>query len=84
MSDKLGDVVFAVVDPRQNNGSDVAPAVITRVWGHDMVNVKVTTDGPDNLWLTSVRISDDRPEQDDESVPKDASGVQRVVFRNLD
>lgn len=78
----LGDTVFVAVDPRQNNGSDEAPATVTRIWENDLVNVRVLTDGPDVLWLTSLKLVDSRPEDDDEDVPRDVSGVARVVYRS--
>lgn len=80
---QIGDIVFVVVDPRQNNGSDVAPAIVTRVWNENSINVKAVTDGPDNLWLTSIKLVDERPDEDDPTVGKDASGIQRVAFRAL-
>ena len=54
--------VIALVDPATNNGSDLAPAVITRAWGPSMVNVKVLNDGPDNEWKTSVSLHDTEDE----------------------
>lgn len=77
----VGDVVHVVVDPRQNNGSDVAPAMVTRVWNDELVNVRVLLDGPDVLWLTSVKLFDERPAEDDETVGRDTNGVQRAAFR---
>lgn len=76
----VGRIVHVVVDPRQNNGSDVAPAIVTRVWNDEMVNVRVLLDGPDVLWQTSIKLVDERPEDDDESVGRDTNGVQRVAF----
>lgn len=76
----IGDVVHVVVDPRQNNGSDVAPAMVTRVWNDELVNVRVLLDGPDVLWLTSVKFFGERPAKDDETVGRDTNGVQRAAF----
>lgn len=56
----IGRIVLATVDPRSNNGSDVAPAVITRVFGDDLVNVRVLLDGSDAPWKTSIRLHEDR------------------------
>lgn len=63
----VGRIVHVIVDPRQNNGSDVAPAVITRVWSDICVNVRVLFDGPhaqvdDNRqhWQTSIMLYPDR------------------------
>lgn len=57
----LGRVVHVLVHPLLNNGSDVAPAVVTRVWGktHDgtgwRVNLRVWLDGTNHAheWATS-------------------------------
>lgn len=40
----LGRIVLIKVDPAANNGSDTAPAIITRVWNDDMVNVRIMLD----------------------------------------
>jgi hypothetical protein len=49
-------MVLAKVEPTMNNGSDVAPAVITRVWSDEMVNLRVLCDGDSTLWQTSVNL----------------------------
>lgn len=56
----LGRIVHTFVDPARNNGADIAPAVITRVWNEQGVNLRVLLDGPDTLWFTSVVLCDDR------------------------
>lgn len=56
----LGRIVHVFVDPARNNGSDVAPAMITRVWNARGVNIRVLLDGPDTPWLTSVTLCEDR------------------------
>lgn len=63
----VGRIVHVLVDPRHNNGSDVAPAVITRTWGDDdHVNLRVLHDGPSaapegrNDWLTSHPLHESR------------------------
>lgn len=56
----LGRVVHVFADPARNNGADVAPAMITRVWNDQGVNLRVLLDGPDTPWLTSVVLCDDR------------------------
>lgn len=57
----LGRIVLVTVsDPSSNNGAEVAPAVITRVWSDTLVNVRVLLDGHDTLWLTSVALHSDR------------------------
>jgi hypothetical protein len=60
----VGRIVHVFADPRHNNGADVAPAVITRVWLEDeppTVNVRVLLDGEGAPpWLTSVPLYDTR------------------------
>ena len=56
-------MVIVGVDPVNNNGADVAPAVITRVWnqredGAWTINVKVLNDSPVTEWKTSVVLFD--------------------------
>ncbi|WKU08000.1 hypothetical protein [Micromonospora sp. HUAS LYJ1] len=56
-------MVLVIVDPIGNNGSDIAPAVITRVWGEHpaggwTVNLKTIKDGNVDEWLTSIRLFD--------------------------
>lgn len=58
-----GRIVHVLADPNQNNGADVAPAIITRVWSEDMVNVRVLGDnaGPPE-WKTSIKVYETREE----------------------
>lgn len=56
----VGRIVHVFVDPAHNNGAGIAPAVITRVWNDQGVNLKVLLDHSDNIWLTSVTLCDDR------------------------
>lgn len=55
----LARMVLAIVNPSGNNGSDVCPAVITRVWGAHpsggwTVNLRTVKDGSGtDEWLTS-------------------------------
>ncbi|WP_432010183.1 hypothetical protein [Streptomyces cucumeris] len=63
MQPTVGRVVIALVNPITNNGADVAPAVITRVWdehtgGGWTVNYKVLLDQNGNRWVTSARLFD--------------------------
>lgn len=50
----LGQIVLVPADPAVNNGADTAPAVITRVWTDDVVNVRVLLDSDAVQWRTSV------------------------------
>lgn len=60
-SPTVGRIVHVFVDPALNNGADIAPAVITRVWNDELVNLKVLVDGKSEaLWLTSVALCADR------------------------
>lgn len=59
-------LVLARTDPDHNNGADVCPAIITRVWGSaerdghqwTTVNLQLFRDSSAeiNNWLTSVRL----------------------------
>jgi hypothetical protein len=44
MTPTVGRIVHVLVDPKANNGSDVAPAIITRVWNDSGVNLRVLRD----------------------------------------
>ena len=46
------------------NGAEAAPAVITRVWSDNMVNVRVLLDGNDTPWKTSISLYENREEYD--------------------
>lgn len=61
MKPSLGRIVLVPMDPTTNNGSDVAPAVITRVWTDTMINVKILTDAPADQWRTSLTLLDQAP-----------------------
>lgn len=60
----LGRIVLTPVDPAINNGADVAPAVITRVWNDTTINVRVLLDGHAIDWKTSVTLYDEPPTGD--------------------
>jgi hypothetical protein len=60
----IGRIVHVPMDPAENNGSTIAPAVITRVWTDTMVNVRILADGPDTPWRTSVAYVEQLPEPD--------------------
>jgi hypothetical protein len=53
LTPSLGDIVVVPVDPGDNNGARIAPAIITRVWNPDCINVRVVLDGAGTLWRTS-------------------------------
>lgn len=59
MNPSIGRIVIAIVDPNFNNGSDVCPAIITRVWGPNMVNIKTLNDSTNTEWKTSVTLYHD-------------------------
>lgn len=68
----LGRIVLVTVNPMTNNGADVTPAVITRVWSDTMVNVRVLLDAPTNPpSLTSVTLYATREDLDDERTKRD-------------
>lgn len=64
MQPTIGRVVIVRnLEPVGNNGATEAPALLTRVWqssgpGVWTVNLKVITDGPQDVWLTSVYLAD--------------------------
>jgi hypothetical protein len=62
----VGRIVFVTMPPESNNGADVAPAVITRVWGDDVINVRVLPDGRsgESPAITSIRLHADRGDLD--------------------
>jgi hypothetical protein len=60
MTPSKGRIVHIIVDPKTNNGDDVAPAVITRVWNEQGINARVLLDGPDMPWVTSVPLYESR------------------------
>lgn len=64
MTPHVGGIVIVKVDPKRNNGADVAPAIITRVWAPDRVNLKVLKDAEQDEWLTSVLLVDTAEDAD--------------------
>lgn len=58
----LGRIVLVPVVPTLNNGMPVAPAIITRVWSDDTVNVRVFGDCSPGEWKTSLKRVDELPE----------------------
>lgn len=57
----IARIVIALVDPIGNNGADVCPATITRVWSEQAdgawtVNLKTIKDGNVDEWKTSVSL----------------------------
>ncbi|MFJ8153979.1 hypothetical protein [Streptomyces sp. NPDC094468] len=56
----IGRIVQFAMDPAQNNGADVAPAIITRVWSDTCVNLRVLADSHAVDWKTSVPLFESR------------------------
>ncbi|MFF7171080.1 hypothetical protein [Streptomyces pseudovenezuelae] len=55
----VGQVVLVPMDQAVNNGSDVAPAIVSRVWSETSINVRVVEDGPRIEWRQSLEYTDD-------------------------
>lgn len=68
MKPTIGRIVHVFVPPDWNGGSDVAPAIITRVHSDTCVNLRVFYDGPGHAgperrdWLTSYLLFGTREE----------------------
>ncbi|MFJ9374445.1 hypothetical protein [Streptomyces sp. NPDC101455] len=56
----IGRIVHITMDPAWNNGADVAPAIITRVWNDACVNLRVLADSQNVEWKTSVPLFESR------------------------
>jgi hypothetical protein len=57
MEPKIGRIVhFRVPEDTKPkvNFAETLPAIVVRVWSNGVVNLKVITDGPSDLWITSV------------------------------
>lgn len=82
MNAALGDKVIALVSPAINNETDVAPAFVTRVREDGLVNIKVLLDEMPNLWLTAVKLVDERPTADELAAefPDTPTGHSRVAW----
>jgi len=58
----IGRIVIVPANPDLNNGATEAPAVITRVWSDELINVKVLGDNDGVEWRTSVKLHEEKPE----------------------
>lgn len=77
----LGRVVLVSVDPAINNGSDVAPGTIVRVWNDRQINVKVHLDEHSDKWMPSVMLFDTKPTEEDLlGIPKTLSGHDYYAY----
>ena len=88
----VGEPVFVLLDPDQNNGSAVAPAWVVSAWGEpytvtgrqaQSVNVRVVMDGPDVLWITSIKMFDERPTPEELAAldARNPNGYRTVCWR---
>jgi len=91
----IGEQVYVLLDPAQNNGADHAVGWVVRDWGapfsngdgkvRQTVNVRVLGDGPDTLWLTSIPLFEQLPSTE-ELASLSASnprGYRTVAFRKM-
>jgi len=89
----IGRIIHVLVDPAQNNGSEVATGIVARVWNdlHDgpddlglrqTVNARVLGDNAETLWLTSIELFLARPdaEQLAKAKPHNPNGYRTVAF----
>lgn len=76
----LGRIVIVPVTPQENNEATLAPAVITRVWSNEMINVRVLVDGSQVLWKTSVRLFPDADSMWDTHTSQDASQPPHAAY----
>jgi hypothetical protein len=56
MKPSIGRIVHLIGPYANSNGAGVAPAIITRVWANDMVNVTAFPDAGGAQPVTSVRL----------------------------
>jgi len=75
-----GRIVFVKVDPTMNNGDDEAPAIITRVFNDQYVNLRVLLDSEAILWLTSVPLVDEPPAEPWRAHTSETPGSTRVAW----
>jgi hypothetical protein len=79
MKPSLCRIVLVAVDPKTNNGADVAPAVITRVWSDTMINVRVLLDTPEvPPSKTSITLYDSAEDMEAARVQRDESSPHLV------
>jgi hypothetical protein len=60
----LGRIVLVPMDPNGNNGATCSPAIITRVWSDDTINVSVFGDSAASATVlrTSATFVDELPD----------------------
>lgn len=76
----VGRIVLVTVHPTTNNGADTAPAVVTRVWSDELVNVAVFLDGANGTKAqTSVPLFADREALDAAKARRDADRHPHAV-----
>lgn len=78
MTPTIGRIVHVLGIPAESNGSTVAPAVVTRVWSNDLLNVTVFPDAAAPVPATSVRLFDN--ENDARAASTEREYPQTVAF----
>jgi hypothetical protein len=74
----IGRIVHLIGPYANSNGSDVAPAIITRVWSDTMINVTAFPDCAAPQTVTSVKLVEDEATASD--INAQAEYPQSVAF----
>ena len=80
MTPSVGRIVHTLVDPTHNNGADIAPAIVTRVWSDTCVNLRVFYDGAQVDWVTSATLHADEETARERVVPGTSPGRGHQAF----
>jgi hypothetical protein len=88
----ISRIVHVLVDPAENNGCDIATGIVSRVWGpptigpsgleSQTVNIRVIGDNNEVSWLTSIRLYEKRPTDEQLAAmnPVNPKGYRTAAF----